>query len=419
MDTFSSTIALAEHETQDSVSARDARYVLQTYQRAPITIDRGEGCVFWDIGGRRYLDFITGIGVNALGHSHPRLVRTLQEQAQRCIHTSNLFHHRYQGLLAERLVEWSGLARVFFSNSGTEAVETALKAARAAGNRQQPGKRKIVALHNSFHGRTMGALAVTGQPKYRQPFAPLIEEVEFIAANDRDALYKAVDAETAAVILEVVQGEGGIHPLSRSFVADVRELTARAGAMWIADETQCGLGRTGTRFAYQMFNEIGLPDIVVTAKPLAGGLPLGATIFSESAAAAIPLGMHGTTFGGGPLACRVAIEVLSVVDELLPQIRATGAYLQERLRGLAARHRVVTETRGVGLMAGIQLSASGDAFVDACLDRGLAINCTHDTVLRLLPPFIVTRAEIDEALSIVDDVLGAPLPSRSGACADP
>jgi acetylornithine/succinyldiaminopimelate/putrescine aminotransferase len=332
-------------------------------------------------------------------------VRTFQTQAERCLHTSNLFYHRYQGLLAERLAEWSGLARVSFSNSGTEAVETALKAARAAGNRQQPRKWKIVALHNGFHGRTMGALAVTGQPTYRRPFEPLMDGVEFIAANDRDALRKVIDTETAAVILEVVQGEGGIHPLSRAFVADVRELTLRAGAMWIADETQCGLGRTGTRFAYQMFEEAGLPDIVVTAKPLAGGLPLGATMFSEAAAAAIPLGMHGTTFGGGPLACRVALEVLGIVDELLPHIRATGAHFHERLRWLAGRHRIITEIRGTGLMAGIQLSVPGDVFVDACLDRGLAINCTHDTVLRLLPPFIVTPDEIDEALSIVDTAL--------------
>jgi acetylornithine/N-succinyldiaminopimelate aminotransferase len=407
MHTTQSTIAAARVETDDTVTAREARFLLQTYQRSPITVDRGEGCVFWDINGRRYLDFITGIGVNALGYSHPRVMQTLHAQAERCLHTSNLFHHRYQGLLAERLVEWSGLARVFFTNSGTEAVETALKAARAAGNRHTPRKRKIVALHNSFHGRTTGALAVTGQATYRQPFEPLLADVEFIAPNDRDALRRAVDLETAAVIMEVVQGEGGIHPLSRAFVADVRELTARTGAMWIADETQCGLGRTGTRFAYQMFEEIALPDMVVTAKPLAGGLPLGATMFSEAAAAAIPLGMHGTTFGGGPLACRVAIEVLAIVEQLLPHVRTTGAYFQERLHWLAGRHRVIQEIRGVGLMAGIQLSIPGDAVVDACLDRGLAINCTHHTTLRLLPPFIVTPGEIDEALSIVDAALGS------------
>ena len=403
--TSASTVALGETETQARISARESRFLLQTYQRSPITIDRGDGCVFWDIEGRRYLDFITGIGVNALGHSPPRLVRTIQAQAAQCLHTSNLFHHRYQGLLAERLVEWSGLARVFFSNSGTEAVETALKAARAAGNRHQPIKRKIVALHNGFHGRTMGALAVTGQEKYRRPFEPLVEGVEFIAANDRDALRRVVDRETAAVILEVVQGEGGIHPLSHAFVAEVRSLTQSVGAMWIADETQCGLGRTGTRFAYQQFPDVGLPDIVVTAKPLAGGLPLGATIFSEGAAAAIPLGMHGTTFGGGPLACRVAIDVLEMVDALLPHIRAAGEHLHDRLRWLAARHRVVTEIRCVGLMAGIQLGVPGDRFVEACLQRGLAINCTHDTVLRLLPPLIVTPGEIDEAIAILDAAL--------------
>ena len=403
--TSASTVSLGETETQQRVSARESRFLLQTYQRSPITIDRGEGCVFWDLQGRRYLDFITGIGVNALGHSHPRLVQTIQAQAAQCLHTSNLFYHRYQGLLAERLVEWSGLARVFFSNSGTEAVETALKAARAAGNRHQPRRHKIVALYNGFHGRTMGALAVTGQEKYRRPFEPLLEGVEFIAANDRDALRRVVDRETAAVILEVVQGEGGIYPLSRDFVADVRTLTERAGAMWIADETQCGLGRTGTRFAYQRFEDVGLPDIVVTAKPLAAGLPLGATIFSEAAAAAIPLGMHGTTFGGGPLACRVAAEVLELVDALLPHIRIVGEHLQARLRWLAGRHRVVTEIRGAGLMAGIQLDGLGHRYVDICLDRGLAINCTHDTVLRLLPPLIVSTSEIDEAISTLDAAL--------------
>ena len=392
-------------ETQATVNAREARFMVQTYQRSPVTIERGEGSIFWDIEGRRYLDFMTGIGVNALGHAHPRLVRTVRTQAGLCLHTSNLFYHRYQGLLAKRLVEWSGLARVFFSNSGTEAVETALKAARAAGNSRQPRKPKIVALHNSFHGRTAGALAVTGQPHYRQPFEPLVEGVTFIAANDREALRRVIDPSTAAVILEVVQGEGGIHCLSREFLAEVRDLTARAGAMWIADETQCGLGRTGSRFAYQRFEEIGLPDIVVTAKPLAGGLPLGATIFSDAAAAALGSGMHGTTFGGGPLACRVAIEVLDLVDELLPQIRTTGAHLQERLRWLACRHRIVTEVRGVGLMAGLQLSVPGDVVVAVCLERGLAINCTHDTVLRLLPPLIVTPEEIDEAVSILDAAL--------------
>jgi acetylornithine aminotransferase/acetylornithine/N-succinyldiaminopimelate aminotransferase len=250
----------------------------------------------------------------------------------------------------------------------------------------------------------MGALAVTGHPPYRQPFEPL-DEVVFVEADDRDALRQAIDRETAAVILEVVQGEGGIHPLSRAFLADVRALTLEAGAFWIADETQCGLGRTGVRFAYQMFEEVGLPDVVVTAKPLAGGLPLGAAIFSETAAAALSTGMHGTTFGGGPLACRIALEVLDIIDDLLPQIRATARHFHERLGWLARRHPIVRAVRAVGLMAGLDLHAAGDPFVSACLDRGLAINCTHETVLRLLPPLVVTENEIDEAIDVLDAVL--------------
>jgi acetylornithine/succinyldiaminopimelate/putrescine aminotransferase len=293
---------------------------------------------------------------------------------------------------------------VFFSNSGAEAVEAALKAARAAGRLSSRSKRKVIALHRAFHGRTMGALAVTGHPPYRRPFEPL-DEVIFVEADDRGALRQAVDRDTAAVILEVVQGEGGIHPLSRAFLADVRASTLEAGALWIADETQCGLGRTGVRFAYQMFEGIGLPDIVVTAKPLGGGLPLGATIFSEEAAAALSVGMHGTTFGGGPLACRVALEVLDIVDDLLPRIRATAVHFHERLRWLARRHPVVREVRAAGLMAGLDLHIPGDPFVSACLDRGLAVNCTHETVLRLLPPLVVTAGEIDEAIEVLDRVL--------------
>lgn len=382
-------------------------FLLPTYSRSAVTVDRGDGCYFWDVSGRRYLDFITGIGVNALGHAHPRLVRAIQDQAARCLHTSNLFHHRYQGPLAARLAEWSGLSRVFFTNSGSEAIEVALKVARAAGMRQMPAKRRIVALLNSFHGRSAGALSVTGQDTYRKPFEPLLDGVEFVAVNDREALRQAVRRETAAVITETIQGEGGIHPLSPEFMADVRSLTAGAGALWIADETQCGLGRIGVRFAYQRYEGVGLPDIVVTAKPLSGGLPLGATMFSERAAAGVETGSHGTTFGGGPLACAVALEALALIDELLPNVRASGAYLHDALRRLQQRHSVITEIRGAGLMAGIQLSVSGDALVEACLARGLAINCTHETVLRLLPPYIVTTVEIDEAMEILDAVLPA------------
>jgi acetylornithine aminotransferase/acetylornithine/N-succinyldiaminopimelate aminotransferase len=379
-------------------------FLTRAYTRYPLTIERGEGCYFWDSHGRRVLDFITGVGVNALGYSHPRLVRVIREQAGLCLHTSNLFQHRYQGELARRLVEWSGLARVFFSNSGSEAMEAALKAARAAGNRQLPPRRKVVALVNSFHGRSAGALSITGQPEYRAPFEPLVDCVEFDEANDVAALCAAVDATTAAVVTETIQGEGGIYPLTPQFLTMVRDVTRRMGTLWIADETQCGLGRTGWRFAFQAFEGLDAPDIIVTAKPLAGGLPLGATIFSEAASIFEP-GMHGTTFGGGPLACRVALAVLMLIDELLPAVRENGVFLFECLRGLQDRHSIVNEVRGTGLMAGIDLSVPGERIVLACLDRGLAINCTHRTVLRLLPPYIVGRAEIEKAVSILGEVL--------------
>jgi predicted acetylornithine/succinylornithine family transaminase len=382
----------------------EQQFLTKTYTRYPVTIERGDGAYFWDTHGRRYLDFITGIGVNALGYCHPRVVRTIQEQAGLCLHTSNLFSHPYQGELAQRLVKWSGLSRVFFSNSGGEAMETALKAARAIGKRQSPIRRKIIALSNSFHGRSAGALSVTGQPMYREPFEPLVDLVQFIDANDCAALVQAVDATTAAVVTETIQGEGGIHPLTAEFIQSVRESTRHAGALWIADETQCGLGRTGWRFAFQRFDNLSTPDIVVTAKPLAGGLPLGATIFSEAASIFEP-GMHGSTFGGGPLACRVALEVLTIIDELLPAIRENGAVLFESLRWLQQKHGIVDEVRGAGLMAGIELAVNAEGVVRECLDRGLAINCTHETVLRLLPPFIVSSAEIEKAVSILDQVL--------------
>ena len=375
-----------------------------THDRYAITIERGEGCYFEDTDGRRYLDFFTGTGVTALGHGHPRLVSIIREQAGLCLHTSNLFHHRYQRELAWRLTQWSGLSTVFFSNSGTEAMEAALKAALIAGGSEFPKRRKFVALRNSFHGRSAGALSVTGRPEYREAFEPLPWKVEFIDANDCAALHHAVGTTTAAVVSETIQGEGGIVPLTPEFLSALRESTRRAGAFWIADETQCGLGRTGWRFAFQRF-DLDAPDIIITAKAIAGGLPLGATIFSERASVFEP-GMHGSTFGGGPLACRVAIEVLDLIDEMLPSVRKRGAFLFERLAALQARHgAVVREVRGAGLMAGIELSVPGEPLVRACLERGLAINCTRRNVLRLLPPLIVSEAEIEGALEILEDIL--------------
>lgn len=384
------------------VAAIESDYLLPVYERHPLVLDYGEGCHVYDTDGHRYLDFITGIGVNALGYAHPRVSRVIAEQAGRCLHTSNLFYHAFQGPLAARLAEWSGLSRTFFSNSGTEAMEAALKAAKAYGR----GRHGMVALENSFHGRSIGSLSITGQEKYRHAFQPLLSGVKFIEANDIEALRDVVNSETTAIVTEVIQGEGGIYPLSEEFLREVRLVADRHDALWIADETQCGLGRTGWRFAYQRFANL-LPDIVVTAKPLAGGLPLGATIFSERAAQAIGKGMHGTTFGGGPLACRVALEVLEVIDGLLPRVVRAGAYLHDRLRELQRRHDVIEEIRGVGMMAGIQLRVAGGPYVEKAARRGLLINCTHETVLRLLPPLIAREAEVDEAMATLEVVLSA------------
>jgi acetylornithine/N-succinyldiaminopimelate aminotransferase len=376
--------------------------LLPTYGSRPLMVERGEGCYLFDADGRRYLDFITGIGVNALGYSHPAITAAIRNQAGLCVHTSNLHMHRYQEALAKRLAEWSGLDYVFLSNSGAEAMEAALKAARGLANKQGRKRHRIISLENSFHGRTAGALAITGQPQYRDPFVPLIPDVVFIPANDIEALEDAANEDTIAIVTETIQGEGGIYPLENSFMEAIAN---QPGALWIADETQCGLGRTGQRFAYQPHK----PDIVVTAKPLGGGLPLGATMFSALAACGIDPGMHGTTFGGGPLACRVALAFLDETERLLPEIRRNGEYLHKRLRELPN----TLEIRGRGLMAGIQLAEPGEPFVQKALDAGLVINCTHGNVLRLLPPFIAGKAEIDEACSILAKVLSEADASES------
>lgn len=353
-----------------------------------MTVTHGDGCYLYDAEGRRYLDFITGIGVNALGHNHPAITRAITTQASRLLHSSNLYHNEYQRPLAQRLAAISGLSHVFFTNSGAEAIEVALKTAKAS------GRRELVAIENGFHGRTAGALSITSDRKYRAPFEPLLTGVTFIPANDPVALRAAVSERTAAIVVETIQGEGGINPMTESFLREVRRAATESGALWIADETQCGLGRTGHYFAYQRFDGL-LPDIVTTAKPLAAGIPLGATIFSERAAAMIKAGEHGSTFGGGPLACRVALAVLDAVEELLPNIRATGAYLRERLGEFGYT------VRGEGMMAGMQLDEPGSAIVDEARKNGLLVNCTHETVLRILPPFIATKAHVDEAIEIL------------------
>jgi len=379
----------------------EKEYLLQNYARYPLALARGKGCWVYDLEGRRYLDLMAGIGVNALGHAHPRITKVIRQQAGLMIHSSNLYYHEYQGPLAKRLVEISGLQRAFFANTGTEAVEGALKMVHGHGRAIHADKFEIISLDNSFHGRTLGALSVTGQPKYRADFEPLIPGVKFVPKNDVAALEAAFNDRTAGIILEMIQGEGGINPLTAEFAAKARELATRYDALLVADETQCGVGRPGVHFAYQLFQPVILPDVVVAAKPLACGLPLGFILANEKAAAAIKPGMHGTTFGGGPLACRVSLEFLDILDELLPAIQRVGGYFKDSLEALARKHSFVKEVRGCGLMLGVELAIPGKQVVLDAMADGMLINCTHDTVLRFLPPYIITEKEVDRALRIL------------------
>ena len=386
----------------------EGQYLIRSYSHS-IVIDRGEGCYMYDAAGNRYLDFMSGIGVNALGMAHPRIVQAMHEQVDQLIHCSNLYAHAHQGPLAERLAEASGLERVFFTNSGAECIEGALKIAKGYGRKTSTEKYEIVALNDSFGGRTLGAIAVTGQDKHREPFEPLIPGVKFIDANDVAALESAVGENTAAILFEPIMGEGGIVQIEREFAAKAAELAQRNDALLIFDEIQSGLGRTGKHFAYQWWNEASeaepiLPDVIVAAKPLGGGLPLGAIIANEKAADVITPGIHGSTFGGNALACRVAIEFLDILEELLPQIRETGDYFEGRLNELVDKYDFVQGVRGRGVMRGINLTVPGKSVVGQCQERGLLINCTADTVLRFLPPYIVERGHIDELIGALDGI---------------
>jgi len=389
------------------------QFLLPTYKRQPVVMTHGRGACVFDSAGKKYLDFLAGIAVNALGHAHPRIVKVIRREAARAIHLSNLFHNAYQGPLARKLAGWSGMDRVFFSNSGTEAIDGAMKLARLFGRKSEeaPGtaakKHRFLALENSFHGRTFGAVSVTSTEKYRLPFAPVVPGAEFVRFDDVADLEAKFDDTVCGILLETVQGEGGIYPVSEVFWNRARALATQHGALLIADEIQCGLGRTGRCFAYQKFS--AKPDIVLIAKPLAAGLPLGAILTTEQVASRVSPGMHGTTFGGGPLACAVALEFLKTVEDekLLENIRMRGEELRDGLMKLAAKFGFIREIRGEGLMIGVELSIEGAPFVSEAMQRSLLINCTHDFTLRLLPPFIITRAQVREFLRLFEVVLAA------------
>ena len=398
----------------DRIRALESEYLLQNYARYPLVLHRGKGCYVYDPSGKRYLDFITGIGVNALGHAHPRLVKIIREQAGLLLHSSNLYYHEYQGPLAERLAKASGLERTFFCNSGAESMEGALKMIRAHGHAIHPEKYEVVSLHNSFHGRTLGALSITGQEKYRKDFEPLLAGARFVPPNDITALEQVVHERTAGIVIEWVQGEGGIYPMSTDYVRKARELADRYDALLVFDEIQCGVGRVGRYFAYQLSDPVVLPDIMVAAKPLACGIPLGVIVANQRAAKSIGSGQHGSTFGGGPLACRVALEFMDILDTLLPHIEQAGTYFQMKLEELKKKFSFIQEIRGRGLMVGVDLSIPGKQIVLDAMEHGLLLNCTHETVLRFLPPYIVAEKEIDRAVSILKKVLQAAA-KRGGA----
>ncbi|HJN46213.1 MAG: aspartate aminotransferase family protein [Acidobacteria bacterium] len=393
-------------EEQD-IQAVEAEHLLQVYKRVPIVLTRGKGSYVYDTEDRPYLDFLSGIGVASLGHAHPGLAAAVADQARTLLHTSNLYYHPFQGQLGRRLAALSGLPRAFFCNSGAEAVEGCLKFARRYWHtRGETARTRIVALERSFHGRTFGALSTTWEPRYRAPFEPLLEGVAFVSPTDPDALDTAVGSDVAAIILEPIQGEGGVWPLSPEFVAAVTAACERTGTLLIADEIQCGLGRTGAPFHSAT---VGLhPDLMALGKALGAGVPIGAILMSQDVADAISPGDHGTTYGGNLLACRAALVFLDAMEHGgLDRVRVAGTRLAAGLRALATRHPVITDVRGAGLMRGLEMTVeAATRVVDGALAHRLLVNRAAGRVVRMLPPLTVSDEEIDEGLQILDAVLG-------------
>jgi acetylornithine aminotransferase/acetylornithine/N-succinyldiaminopimelate aminotransferase len=396
----------------------EAKLLVQTYERNPLLFVSGEGVYLRDENGDDYLDLLSGIGVCALGYNHPVISKTIADQSRKLIHTSNLFFHELTAELALRLTEITGLDRAFLCNSGTEAWEAALKLARAhAGLLRSEGKQigtKFLALEHSFHGRTMGSVATTHKLKYREPFAPVMPDVEFVPFNDIAALKAAFSSDICAIAIEVIQGEGGIHPVSQEFLATARSLCDTTGALLLLDEIQSGMGRTGRWCAYQHYEV--QPDVTTLAKPLAGGIPIGAMLCTDEAARAFTPGMHGTTFGGNPLACAVAIAVIDEIKHsmLLDHTSTTGDYFLNRLRDLQSRHASIVEVRGVGLMIGVELDSDTLAknILAGMMDHRILINRTHETVLRFLPPYLISKDHVDQTISILDQLLTTHAPAN-------
>lgn len=402
---------------RDLIAELEKRVLIPTYDRLPILAVRGEGCYLYDENGKKYLDFLGGLAVNSLGYAHPEIMTALRDETETVLHVSNLLYHPYQAPLAEKLTRLSGMDRAFFANSGTEAIDGAMKLARAYARKQaaaEPFERyEILALENSFHGRTFGALSATWSKKYRQPFEPLVPGVRFVRLNDIAHLQESFTPRVAAVLLEVIQGEGGVVEVREDFLRAAADLCRARGALLICDEIQCGLGRTGRFFAFTKF---GLqPDVVVVAKPLAAGLPLAAILAREEVAQAFSPGMHGTTFGGGPLQCRLALKVLEILERpgFLAHVSAVGAYFRAQLERLRAELPVIREVRGDGLMMAVELVTSGKSVVQQGLEAGVLMNCTQEKVLRFLPPLIIEPRHVDELVAVLRPILAALAPAAA------
>jgi acetylornithine/N-succinyldiaminopimelate aminotransferase len=385
-------------------------YLMNTYRRLPISVVRGRGLRVYDLEGREYLDFVAGLAVNALGYGHPDLLAAIQKQVLHLIHASNLYYTEPQTRLAKRLVEHSFATKVFFCNSGAEANEAAIKLARRYAHlKYGPERYEIITMLQSFHGRTMATLTATGQERVKQGFEPLLPGFIHVPFNNLSAVEQAVTSKTAAILLEPVQGEGGVHVASKAFLTGLRELCREKDILLIFDEVQTGIGRTGTLFAYEHFGIT--PDILTLGKGLGGGLPIGACLATEPVAAAFEPGTHASTFGGNPVCCAAGLAVLRVLLEgqLLDHARRMGDYLACGLQELKASLPIVKEVRGLGLLQGVELTVDGTPIVTDCLARGLLINCTADRVLRFIPPLIVTKVDIDRLLDVLQRVLSKRL----------
>ena len=392
-------------DRKEELIASSEKNIIGTYRRQPVVFVRGEGAHLWDTEGKEYVDFVAGIAVCSLGHSHPKVVEAICRQAATLMHVSNLYYTEPQIRFAGMLVEHSFADRVFFCNSGAEANEAAIKLARKYGHDNLNGRYEILTMKGSFHGRTLAAITATGQEKFHVGFSPLPEGFRYVPFNDAKALEKAVSKKTCAVLLEPIQGEGGVRLPDEGYLRAVREICDRKGILMILDEVQTGMGRTGKLFGYEHYG--AKPDIMTLAKALGNGVPAGALAATEKVAASFGPGTHASTFGGNPLAMAAAIATLETIlaEGFLENCRKMGEYLQERLWSLRKDHPVIQDVRGKGLLVGLDLTVEGNSIVKACLERGVLINCTFDHILRMVPPLVITRQDVDSLVQVLDEVM--------------